>query len=77
MEIVLVEWVDARFLEGWQCRCSFDLDIIRCVTTGVLCGETDRSVTVCLHRNEESVSGCMAIPKSAITRMRKLGVKND
>lgn len=76
MILVLVEWVDARFSNMWLCR-DEDTHIIKCCSVGILKRETPKEIEVCLHINEEMKAGCMAIPKSAITRMRKLHLRGE
>ena len=73
MKIALVEWEDARFDNGWICDNS-PLHLIRCTTCGVIVREDAKEMEVCLHINEEMKAGRMAIPKSAIRRMRYLKI---
>lgn len=74
MKLVLVEWVDARFANMWQCK-DENLDVIKCTSIGLLKRETKTMIEVCLHINDEMKAGCMAIPKVCITRMRTLKVR--
>ena len=76
MKLEMVEWVDARFIEGWYERTGLEhYGTIKCVTVGVLVKETQKEIIVAGHRNEEHISGAMAIPKACISRRRELTVK--
>ena len=74
MKLVLVEWVDSGFANIWQSR-DEGLDIVKCVSVGILVRETMETVELCLSLSDIQKAGGIAIPKCSIKRMRILGVR--
>ena len=75
MKMVLVRWIDARFIEGWYERHDIDsARSIKCVTVGILLNENENDIVVSCHRNEDHIAGAMAIPRGCIKSIKQLKV---
>ena len=77
MELVLVEWVDSAFLQGWMSKESIKKhEISKCTSVGILANETANHITVVQSMSDKQDFGDgISIPKICIKRIRKLKVK--
>ena len=78
MKIVMVEWVDSTMLGSrWHCEDEINqLDIGKCVAVGIV--RKDDNNKLVLTQNQavyKDGANLIAIPKPAITRMRRLYVR--
>jgi len=73
MKMVLIQWVDSVFVQGWR-----DLDSIKshrvsdCVSIGILMNETKDWITIVQSKSDESYGDGITIPKVCIKQMWKL-----
>ena len=75
MKLLLVEWDDSSTCVGWH-RLSSEDDISHCISTGLLCKETEKSITLTISKSElGSIAETISIPRSCIKRIRRLRVK--
>ena len=75
MKLVRVDWVDSAFFyEGWKDVNDHIYKLEHCVSVGFVIKETKKKIVLCPHYISRSKHGCgeMAIPKSAIRKIRKL-----
>ena len=76
MKLVLVEWLDSNAVNGWHPKQQFQNDgISKCQSVGILMKETPKEIALVLNLSGELWSDAIYIPKSCITRMRQLKVK--
>lgn len=78
MKIVLVEWLDScsTCAPIWQEREDIDdLEVVSCVTAGILLRETDKEVKISLCLNPSHFLQAVAIPKISIKQMWRLKTK--
>ena len=80
MRLVLVEWVDTRFITcGWFGKDEApNCDIARCVSIGCI-RKTNKGDYIMMPNMSDSgtVSECIVIPKGCIKRIRQLKVTNE
>lgn len=76
MKLVLIEWNDAcSFGIAWQDRGDIhDCNYTKCITAGLLIEEDDKQIKVCSSLTPDKFSHTMVIPKSTITRIRRLKI---
>ena len=78
MRIVLVKWLDSCSTGApiWQEREDIDnLEVVSCVTIGILLKETDKDVRIALCLNPSHFLQAVTIPKISIKQMWRLKVK--
>lgn len=75
MKLELIEWVDACTSNAiWTCL-DDELHILPNVSVGIVLREDEKEIEICLTKNWHSKIQSLAIPKSCITRRRKLCLK--
>ncbi len=77
MKLVLIQWVDSAFAQGWMSRESIDAHkLSKCISVGLLVAESDEQVTIMQSASvdKEQYGDGITIPKCSIKRMRQLKV---
>ena len=80
MRMVIVEWEDSAFAQGWMSRDSVKTHSVSIiVSVGLLVAENDKQITIMQSDsvNTEQYGDGMTIPKSAITRIRRLKIGGE
>lgn len=77
MRIVLVEWVDSAFAQGWMNKqLAKEHEISRIVSVGILLCENQERITVMQSiSNKDDAGDGITIPKCSIKQMRRLKVR--
>ena len=77
LKIVIVEWVDSSFSEGWVGKDEFDYGISYITSVGYLVHETKEFISIALNvGNNGQISDVMNIPKVAILSITDLKLGN-
>ena len=77
LKIVIVEWVDSSFSEGWVGEDKFDYGICRIHSVGYLVHETKEFISIALNVGDNGqISDVMNIPKAALLSMTELKLEN-
>ena len=72
MKIILVEWEDSRLItDGWHNK-DMVVETITCVSIGAQTLDDGKYVVVTPNLNSDHYCQDIAIPKSAIKRIRQL-----
>lgn len=73
---MIVEWEDSKLMEhGWECKDSIEPIRVKCCSFGLLVKEAKDSIMVYENLSGIRVVGGVTIPKTAITRIRRLKVE--
>jgi len=76
MRVIIVEWVDSAFLQGWMSRDDVKTHRISpCVSVGLLVNETRDQITIMQSAGKEQYGDGLTIPRVCIKRMRTLKVR--
>jgi len=80
MKLVMVEWVDSAFMQGWMERDAIKmLTLSPCVSIGLLVAENNKQITLvqsaCMDKSQYGDG--ITIPKACIERIRYLNVKEN
>lgn len=77
MKLVIIEWVDSAFAQGWMDKCVAKTHkVSNCTSVGVLIQQDSEKITIVQSiSDKDSVGDGITIPKVCIKRIRKLGVK--
>ena len=79
MKLVMVEWEDSAFINGWLSRQQAqDCDVSHCVSIGIVVRDDDNVVAISLGVSDNgNVCDGISIPKSCIKRIRELKVRRE
>lgn len=72
-DLVVIEWVDAAHIEGWQFGVKPDLSFDSCWTVGFLMAESDDGVVVAQTWYPDDVAHLIQIPRGMIKKQTVLG----
>lgn len=77
MKIVVVEWVDSAFCQGWMSKeRARGHQLSRICSIGILLHEDNEKITIVQDTSsDDDVGDGITIPKVSITRIRQLKVK--
>lgn len=71
----LVRWRDSHTSHGWRDQKEVDHEPAPCITVGYVIHDTKKSITLAQSLQDDNtgnVNGCMVIPRSCITSIRRL-----
>jgi hypothetical protein len=79
LEVILIEWQDAASTDDWHSRKKSDPSLATIYSVGIKIEETKNIITLALNLDTDNdhISCRMDIPKSCITRRRKLCLLKD
>ena len=70
VKVVLVEWSDSYFENGWRKKGDFRLASSKCISTGILLNKTRDDVTlVSSHSDEDTYGDAITIPRKVISKL--------
>jgi len=74
MKMVLVEWVDSAFMQGWMLKeQALTHKFSHCTSIGFLVSEDKEQVTIVQSESDkDSVGDGLSIPKCSIKKIRNL-----
>ena len=74
--IILIEWNDSHFTQGWrQDDCKKD-DVAHCRTVGILKEETNEKITIAFGDSDGGmIMETITIPKGCITKIKGLKIR--
>ena len=77
MKIILIEWVDSAFMQGWMSREAAMMHTVSRITSvGILvCEDKDKITIVQGVSDKEDVGDGITIPRVSIKKMRTLKVE--
>jgi len=77
MELVLIEWIDSAFMQGWMLKDKVkEHTISRIASVGILIHEDAEKITIVQDvSNKDDAADGITIPKCCIKRIRKLRVR--
>ena len=79
MKLVMVEWVDSAFCQGWMPKANArEHTYSKIVSVGILLCEDDSKITIMQSVSDKDDAGDgITIPKCSITRKRYLKVDGN
>lgn len=71
---VVIEWLDSGSVDGvvWQFKDSYECDVHKCVTVGLLVERDDDKVVIAQSSNDDQWGRLFAIPAKAIVGIENL-----
>ncbi len=79
MKLVLIEWVDSAFAQGWMSkRAAKSHRFSKITSIGILLNDDSEKVTIMQSVSDKDDAGDgLTIPKCCIKRMRKLKLESN
>ena len=78
MKLVLVEWVDSSFAQGWMNKETISQHTVSsCVSSGILVAGNEEQITIVQSAGKDQYGDGITIPKCSIKRIRQLEIKDE
>ena len=79
MKLVLVEWVDSAFAQGWMHKDAIrNHRVSKIASAGILVNDTKEHITIVQSVSDKDDRGDgITIPRCSIKRIRHLAVRNN